>query len=832
MDGDQLDIEDAVKAQSEGFLDGKVVLFKGDCLSVLASLPENSIDAVVCDPPYHLTSIVKRFGGKNAAPAKEGKTGAYARASAGFMGKCFHPATDIMTRAGWRPVADVVVGDVVATLNPDTREVEWLSVEQAHTYPFEGVLTHVRHRSAEQVVTPNHKVAVSFDGGSTLRLVEPGQLSGSFHLFGQASPISGEVGPVTIESVRIYGKNRSEHRIEREVFEPKAFFRFLGLWLGDGYAVSRAADHPANDFFGLNVKKTRKVEAIRAALEVLGINFTETDGEDGYTQFYCYNFALLGFLKGLGKAKGKHIPGWVFQRDAVELEELYRGLIDTDGTIQGDGQEVFFTSSPRLADDFQRLCFHTGRSAISIFKPGGKVVSIGGQQTVSGDAWSLSVLKPGKRLYCEESKRGRVLYEFPYTGLVHCIGVPRNHIVMSRFNGKPVWSGNSWDGGDIAFRVETWALVLRVLKPGGHLIAFSGTRTYHRMACAIEDAGFEIRDQIMWAYGSGFPKSHNVSKHIDKMFGVEREKTPTVAMPKKGDVGEISKNLRCAVCGKPRASGNPCTCPRKENEAVSDAAKQWDGWGTALKPSFEPMCLARKPLDGTVAENVMKWGVGALNIDACRVEADEARPVHEPTGRTGSVFGSGLEGSRRTGELQSIGRWPANLMHDNSPEVVAMFPDSDGQQGVVTGNEPTANGFSGAVAFSGMKARVGSAEPRNDSGSAARFFWSSKAAADDRLGSKHPTVKPIDLMEELIKLVCPKGGTVLDPFAGTGTTGEAAWRQGMKAVLIEREAEYQADIARRMELAVQPTKRAAVAKTKNKIENTVGLPLFGGEPDS
>lgn len=258
-----------------------------------------------------------------------------------------------------------------------------------------------------------------------------------------------------------------------------------------------------------------------------------------------------------------------------------------------------------------------------------------------------------------------------------------------------------------------------------------------------------------------------------------------------------------------------------------DVAKQWDGWGTALKPATEPVCLARKPLEGTIAENVLKWGTGALNIDACRVgvaESDQKGQGGPNAGLSGSAMFVGIKvaGDNRDG----LGRWPANLMTDGSPEVVAMFPDSDGQQGDTKGTEPSKPTADIYGKFAG---RVPS-EARGDSGSAARFFWSSKAAAEDRLGSAHPTVKPIDLMQELVRLVTRKGGTVLDPFAGTGTTGEAAWREGMKAILIEREIEYQADIARRMELASQPTKRAAVAKTKNKLDKAEDLPLFSGEP--
>jgi site-specific DNA-methyltransferase (adenine-specific) len=288
--------------------------------------------------------------------------------------------------------------------------------------------------------------------------------------------------------------------------------------------------------------------------------------------------------------------------------------------------------------------------------------------------------------------------------------------------------GKQWDTGETAFATEFWAECLRVLKPGGHVVAFSGTRTYHRMACAIEDAGFEIRDQLQWLYGSGFPKSHNAG----------------------------------------------------------------DGWGTALKPACEPVCFGRKSLIGTVAANVLEHGTGAINIDGCRVECGE-RDARDATAKTTpSQFGA-MGGSKAVG-MTSLGRWPANIIHDGSEEVIAAFPESG----------PASSGGFGGIdpgMWSGKKQAERGGHDDNG-GSAARFFYTAKADASDRIGSRHPTVKPVDLMQWLCRLVTPKGGTVLDPFAGTGTTGEAAFREGFNAVLIEREEEYQADIRRRMALCM------------------------------
>tara|TARA_R110000803_G_scaffold68366_2_gene130234 strand:+ start:3758 stop:4738 length:981 start_codon:yes stop_codon:yes gene_type:complete len=249
--------------------------------------------------------------------------------------------------------------------------------------------------------------------------------------------------------------------------------------------------------------------------------------------------------------------------------------------------------------------------------------------------------------------------------------------------------------------VEMWREAFRVLKAGGHLLSFAGSRTYHRMAVNIEDAGFEIRDQIMWVYGSGFPKSHNISKAIDK------------AAP------------------------------------ATPEAQQWKGWGTALKPAHEPIVVARKPLIGTVVENVLEHGTGGLNIDACRVTHDD--PDIERKGfdsPLGMFTNPNRKGERGAGPSPD-GRWPANFIHDGSDEVVSLFPES------------------------------------------ARFFYCTKAQQSEKgEDNSHPTVKPVNLMKYLCRLVTPKGGTVLDPFMGSGTTGIAARLEGFNFIGIEMDDEY------------------------------------------
>lgn len=382
--------------------------------------------------------------------------------------------------------------------------------------------------------------------------------------------------------------------------------------------------------------------------------------------------------------------------------------------------------------------------------------------------------------------------------------------------------GKAWDASGIAYDVEVWKQALRVLKPGGHLLAFSGSRTYHRMTCAIEDAGFDIRDQIMWVYGSGFPKSLDVSKAIDKVDRTEAAEAraraftawmrstgitaqqindatasfmgshyltdksqPSVATadlfdllrpqlpPVPDEIEELvrsrtveSENMKrrevietrediggraVSIIGKADASTFNVTAP------YTDDARQWSGWGTALKPAHEPICLARKPLIGTVAANVLAHGTGAINVDGCRVEGDKPATTRGAGGQNGRYGPLNAQGRI---EDDGMGRWPANFIHDGSEEATAGL------------------------------------------GEAARFFYTPKAAREDReegcddVGRNiHPTVKPTDLMRYLCRLVTPPGGTVLDPFTGSGSTGRGAVLEGFNFIGCELSPEY-AEIAR------------------------------------
>ena len=412
--------------------------------------------------------------------------------------------------------------------------------------------------------------------------------------------------------------------------------------------------------------------------------------------------------------------------------------------------------------------------------------------------------------------------------------------------------GKKWDSSGIAYNVELWQECLRVLKPGGHLLAFSGSRTYHRMTVAIEDAGFEIRDQIMWVYGSGYPKSLNISKAISKdtcvgLCTCTGHKPSDVINKHGGTYGqEIYNNRRNEIpvgdndgqsdrivpklsqqSGEQNAENIIIDTNRNGNKKRNVNSKyicpdcnniRTDIGGTALKPAHEPICVARKPLIGTVAQNVLTHGTGGLNIDGCRVVTnDKTQRVN-----------SGVEWGNRKDEYyedrepqvfgSTLGRFPANLIHDGSDEVIGLFPET----GKSTGGIAKAGKFNNKYGeFSGNNAGA-SAGGFEDAGSAARFFYCAKASKKDRneglddfpdvLGgsleggndtrdgkdqpqlrltkNNHPTVKPTSLMRYLCKLITPPTGTVLDPFMGSGSTGKAAVLEGFNFIGIERDESY------------------------------------------
>jgi DNA modification methylase len=344
---------------------------------------------------------------------------------------------------------------------------------------------------------------------------------------------------------------------------------------------------------------------------------------------------------------------------------------------------------------------------------------------------------------------------------------------------------------------EAWAReAFRVAKPGAHLLAFGGTRTYHRLASAIEDAGWEIRDTLVWAYASGFPKSLDVSKAIDKAAGAEREKVASGAPVKRMIPGADQNRTGDWTKNNGREYQPGVELP------ATDAAREWQGWGTALKPAWEPIVMARKPLRGTVAGNVQAYGTGALNIDGCRIGTEGGGTNCTNRDHAGRCQGHGnaersTENATVHGPESSGARWPAN--------VILTDPIFDGDTPGVVGGGETTSGAMGPVRRSTAPLfSVGhdlTYETPGDSGTYSRFFLIPKAPRRDREPGNpdgisplrvntHPTVKPSRLMRHLVRLVTPPGGVVLDPFLGSGTTALACQAEGFDWVGIEREAEY------------------------------------------
>jgi DNA modification methylase len=375
--------------------------------------------------------------------------------------------------------------------------------------------------------------------------------------------------------------------------------------------------------------------------------------------------------------------------------------------------------------------------------------------------------------------------------------------------------GKKWDATGIAFNVDVWREAYRVLKPGGHLLAFSGSRTYHRMAVAIEDAGFEIRDQIMWVYGSGFPKSMAIDKQLDKQLGAEREVVGRNPNSRENSTKDNTL-FESGTVGKTDYITKPS----------SEEAKKWEGWGTALKPAHEPIVLARKPLEGTVVNNILKHGVGGINIDDSRVPGEEI-PINKLEMWSG--FGEKVKPEYEQ-EMNNKGRFPANLIHDGSEEVIELFPRAKG------GAYPAKRGKAVATTFASGQETEGGFRAMGDDGSAARFFYCAKANKRDRndgldgfevkrpdtrtktgmgtfdekgvaaQSNHHPTVKPIALMQYLVRLITPPTGIVLDPFMGSGSTGKACMYEGFSFIGIDQSEEYVKISQARIDFAIKDSK--------------------------
>lgn len=410
-----------------------------------------------------------------------------------------------------------------------------------------------------------------------------------------------------------------------------------------------------------------------------------------------------------------------------------------------------------------------------------------------------------------------------------------------------------WDNSGVAFQKETWEKCLKVLKPGGYLLAFGGTRTYHRIACAIEDAGFEIRDCIMWLYGSGFPKSMNIGLAIDKKNGVDNRTGNIV----KG-VGSNNTNSMKNGLGESQEFASEY----EERKATNE----WAGWGTALKPAYEPVIVARKPFSGSLVDNILEYGVGGLNIDECRItlgkeETKKGGFGNAKSGYHKTIGNSGDEEYKCKWVESNQGRFPANVIltydETDQSEVCSGFPDTKSEGGNAF-NKVAKNGENSMFGLKQMKDDI----CFHDEGSAARYFYCAKASKKDRDNgldefeekrkagygydfgymnagegmfkdretlkrNTHPTVKPVDLMQYLIRLVAPQNAVILDPFMGSGSTGKAAMfenrerNKNYKFIGIEMTEEYLPICKARIDYAIYKYEYELKIEKKKDEENGI-----------
>ena len=708
---------------SQGF-----AVIEGDCLASLREMPDGSVDAVVTDPPYELSD------------------GSKASASRVFL---------------------ELVLPQEANLKAD---------------PLRG-----------------HEL--SFLVEEILRLG---------HVGSEPRPAAAvEVGAVALDGDVPSGQDDVEDVSVGAVGEPQ----------GHGRAHVKAEDAK---YLGCFAFKCADPAALLNALNRSGCGFAAGGVGVG---FRVPPSSLPGFLRGCGVIDGSNVDvGALDDALAVRVGALGRAEDDAVACLRLSGGAVETLSAP---------------AALVLLA----TLKAGGAQLVRAPARARGL--------SSVLETRRVSIVAPSTGRAVAIDLLLHPVNISETG----FMGKAWDGSKIAYDVRLWREVLRVLKPGGHLLAFGGCRTYHRMACAIEDAGFEIRDSVHWLYSTGFPKNLNVSKAIDKSAGAERK----VVGSKLGLPGYRSGDQRpsAILSGGVDGSLNNGSAKLAITAPATDAARKWEGFGSALKPSHEPCVLARKPLAGTLAENVQAHGTGALNIDGCRIGAGTGgeKPEYRANFKNG-VYGKGLDGGAWE---NTSGRWPSNLLLSHSPDCERVgtkrVKSGDGKDwsqekthgtgngATYFGKKPTGQhygletvdayrcapgcpvreldaqsgnrpGFSGGgirrrSTGSGYRLPIGNdgeaSQTYNDTGGASRFFATFQPVPSDYVPFKyvakpsrrerndgvvrnlHNTVKPVALMRYLVRLVTPPGGLVLDPFCGSGTTGIAALKEGMRFLGLEKE---------------------------------------------
>lgn len=753
----------------------QVTLHHGDNRESLRRLIDQGVrvHSVVTDPPYGLTSIQKRFGKDGAAPAKFGSDGAFARASAGFMGLkwdgtgierdpefwrlvweillpggyviafsgsrtghwqacametagfimhpflgwiygCLDDQTECLTRRGWLRYTDLRDTDEVLQWESATGRLSWVRPEAVHEYPFNGDMVTIRNRHTDQVLTPNHRVYAKVRRHS--RHPKPSDYEVLQAEDIHKRPVNWHV------DLPMAGNLDTGSHVDPE------YAYLVGWWLTDAWP------HRDANACMFSQCKPKTLDKLRAALEPHGASeyarmARSASHSDEHTFYLTGEVADRLRAEFPDRALSWDVLNW----SKAARQALYEGLMDGDGSRpEKQHAETFWSLNQERRDVFVALALTLGYRAYDDPKKGGVYVNTKTSTTQI----------QGKH----RSEKAR------YSGNVWCLTVPTGAFVVRR-NGRPFITGNS-----------------------------------------------------------GFPKAHNASKAIDRELGTT-------------DARETVAELYTAKRIKPGATvvaeggygKQDVDFTATVSRGGSLEAQRWEGWaygGQSLKPALEPIYVGQKPFsEKNGALNLLKHGVGALNIDGCRV-ASPGETITNHSRGSESAVSKGIYGDSSAQDThqtagRSLSRHPANLLHDGSDEVIALFPESGGQRGALRGQDKRRQSPNGIFGEFGP---THDCEPRNDSGSASRFFnsfpldagpirYQAKATKADRAGSEHPTVKPIALMQWLCRLVTPPGGTVLDPFAGSGTTGQAALNEGFNCILMEAEDQFAADIRRRFDLA-------------------------------
>lgn len=787
-----------------------VTLHAGDNRASLADLPECSIDAVVTDPPYSLTSISKRFGKEGAAAARtEGNDGSFGRLSGGFMGKawdatgierdpafwaavyrvlkpgglvfafagartghrqacamedagfimhpmhawiygCMDPETEVLTRRGWLRYTDLWSDDHVLQWDCETCALTWTEPEAIHQYPFDGEMVVIENRNTRQVLTPNHRVYAKVRRHAR----HPKPIS---YEVVEANDIDRRSSAWQVD-LPLAGDLRDGDAVAPD------YAYIVGWWLTDAWS------HRDANACMFSQSKPETLAKLRDALAPYSPSeYVKSARKD--THQNEHSFYLTGPLADRLRSDFPNrmltwdVLGW----DRPARAALYRGLMDGDGSVSQvhEHAKTFWSQNQERRDVFMALALSLGMRC---------------HENAAKGAVYVNTLRDTTQIQ-NRHRSARM----PYQGMVWCLTVPTGAFVVRR-DGKPFITGNS-----------------------------------------------------------GFPKGHDASKAIDKMLGTtgQREVVGTRYEAKRFAPGATVVK-EGGYRKRADEDGNEQTFAATDEVGGSPEARQWDGWkyGTQTqKPAMEPIYLAQKPYsEKTGAANLLEWGVGAFNVDGCRVPA-EGRPLRvgdykETNNATysGRLNGSLAGGSAAAGTTDK-GRYPANVLHDGSDEAISLFPQSAGQQGDLVGHSKDRKS---KHCYGDMPA-AHNAVARGDAGSAARFFnsfawgpedeeayetlidmgliddlrwvpiafYHGKAGKVDRASSKHPTVKPIGLLRHLVRHICPPGGTILDPFAGSGTTAVAAQLEGANCILMEAEPEYITFLETRFNLN----------QSKNPVEN-------------